>query len=167
MPNANYVYEFEGDSSQPFGTDLTYKSYKIILPKKITFNCGRIIFTPGELTAYNDLVKVRDETIKRNKSKIAEGGLVEVGGGTSYAEFPIAGDGLETVPAEPTYSGDDSLTFNLYADGTLKFTKTMYNTDVFKITGGYKSRIWEYEVIGNVYLQSVALATSVRELKGG
>jgi len=163
----NTVYQFEGDQTQAL-TNMTWKSKLFISPKKVTINVARVIFDEGDLDDFWDLVNARAEQIRRNERLLAEGAVTgtELGGGLTFAEYVLAGDGLETVVAAPSYSGDLSLTFKLYADDTLKFTKTLYTSEIFKCSTGYRSREWYFQLEGNVdSVLRVDAATSIRELK--
>lgn len=63
------------------------------------------------------------------------------------------------------FTGANSVTFKLYADGTLKETKTVNSDDVFRLSGGYQAREWVIDIQGNVEVESVGVANSVEELK--
>ena len=53
----------------------------------------------------------------------------------------------------------------LYADGVLKFTKTLYTNKIFKLAGGYRGQKWIASLTGNVAkVQRVDIATSVEEI---
>ena len=163
----NTVYQFEGDQTQALA-NMVWKSKLLITPKKVTFNYARVFFTPGDLDDFQALVDARAEQIKRNERLLSEGAvtLTELGGGFSFSEYVLGGDGLETVDSAPSYSGDLSLTFKIYADDTLKFTKTLYNTEIFRCSTGYRSRKWYFQIEGNVdNVIRFDIATSMKELR--
>jgi hypothetical protein len=57
------------------------------------------------------------------------------------------------------------LTFKLYADGVLKFTKQLYTNRIFKLAGGYRGQKWIVSLTGNVAkVQRVDVGTSVEEI---
>jgi hypothetical protein len=56
------------------------------------------------------------------------------------------------------------LTFKLYADGALKFTKTVASASVFRLPSGYRSRRYQVELSGTSNVREVGFATSVEEL---
>jgi len=53
-----------------------------------------------------------------------------------------------------------------YADETLKLTQEIYTDRVFRIPGGYRARMWELQIEGNVIVKRIDIAGSVEELKG-
>jgi hypothetical protein len=163
----NKVYEWEGDDTQAF-KDLYWESPEIVMDGRIRLSVARILFNVGDLAAFWQTIADRDELIQRNSIKLATGLLGTIGGnegGYIFGEFPIAGDNLETVPAEPTYGGELSLVFKLYADGVLKFTKQLYTNAIFKMKGGYRGQKWIISLEGNVEkVQRVDVATSVEEI---
>ena len=172
MAYDNIVYEWEGDTTQPFGT-MYWESPEIVTDGRIRLSCARVLFDVGDLEAFYQTVLDRDELIARNAAKLASGQIGTIGGaegGYIFGKYSIAGDGLEEVPAAPVYGGTLSLIFKLYGDGVLKFTKTLYNNRIFKLGGGYRAQKWIVSLTGNVdKIQRVDVATSVEEIlrKGG
>jgi len=168
MGYINNIFEWEGDHTQAFG-NLLWKSKEFLYPKKIRFAACRIIFLPGDLEAYWAEVEARQAIIDRNADKLATGQLGTIGGlegGYIHAQYPIAGDNLEDVPAEPEYTGELQLTFRLYTDDVLRHTKQLYTTQIFKLPGGYRGRRHYFELEGNVErIKRIDLATSIWELK--
>ena len=57
------------------------------------------------------------------------------------------------------------LTFKMYADGVLKFTKTVTSADPFRLPSGFKSRLYEFEISGTDHWTSAYVAGSMEELK--
>jgi hypothetical protein len=163
----NVVYEWQGDDTQAFG-NMEWESPEIIANGRIRLSCARILFDVGDLQAFYDTVRARDEIIARNAAKLASGQLGTTGGnegGYIFGQYPIAGDNLEDVPAAPTYGGDLELTFKLYGDGQLKFTKSVYTNAIFKLAGGYRAQKWIIRLEGNVdKVQRVDVASSVEEI---
>jgi hypothetical protein len=160
-----YVYEWEGDTTQPLG-NFTWKSKKFMLPSQIAFNAARLKFTSTEREAYWDLVESYNAAIARNRaviSNLAPGGTL--GEELIGEDIEVAGDDLDDAPTVPTYTGEDGLQLKVYMNGTLVETKEVYSQKPFKITGK-RGRTIEVEIIGNVTVAEVGVATSVAELKG-
>ena len=59
----------------------------------------------------------------------------------------------------------DSLQFQLWSDGMLKFTKQVRNTRAFRLPGGYKADNVEVVLSGNVKVTGVVLAETMDGLK--
>lgn len=163
----NNIYEWEGDDTQPFGNNY-WRSKEVVTPGRVRLSCARVLFTPGDLEPFYQTVLDREEIIDSNAAKLATGQLGTTGGiegGYIHANYPIAGDNLEAVPAAPVYGGDLTIEFRLYADGVLKFTKTLYTSRVFKLPGGYRGTKWMIVLTGNVEkVQRCDVASSVQEL---
>lgn len=108
------IYEFEGDKTQK-GESYRYRHRVSLNEGKVKLACGRVYFKSALRTAYWASVKNQQDVISRNNAKLAEG---VVGGGPpgyGFAQYPIAGDPLETVPTVAAYAGDDELTFRFFA----------------------------------------------------
>ncbi len=61
----------------------------------------------------------------------------------------------------------DDLTFKLYADGTLKFTKTVTNGKPFRLPGGYLSNIYQVQLSGTDTVTGVSIAETIFDLAAG
>lgn len=57
------------------------------------------------------------------------------------------------------------LTLNVYADGTLKTSKTVTGQDVFTLASGFRGLDWELEVVGTSDVTQINMATSVDEIR--
>lgn len=64
-----------------------------------------------------------------------------------------------------TYGITDQVTFKLYVDKALKFTKTLFNSNTFRMPTGYRSDTFEFEVEGNIRIREVHLAETPIGLK--
>ena len=60
-----------------------------------------------------------------------------------------------------------SLTFKLYADGVLKFTKTVTDGDPFRLPGGYLSNIYQVQLSGTDTVTGVSIAETIFDLAAG
>lgn len=56
------------------------------------------------------------------------------------------------------------VTLKVYADGTLKTTKTVADAKPFRLTGGFLARSWEIEVSGTAQVKTIKIGTSIRGL---
>lgn len=56
------------------------------------------------------------------------------------------------------------VTFNLYADGTLRHTQTVVNGEIFRLPSGFRALDWEIEVTGTNQVNEIAMAKSSMEL---
>lgn len=159
------VYQWEGDTTQPRG-NFTWKSKKFVLPSWSAFNTARVKFSGTDRTDYWALVEAYHAALIRNRtllSDLAPGGTLgeEIVG----VDIAVGADDLEDVSAEPTYTGEDELQLKVYMEGTLVETKEVYHQKPFRITSK-RGRAIEVEIIGNVTVSEVSVATSVKELKG-
>ena len=166
MAYINEVYEWEGDSTQPYGTNYTWKSKKFLLLVKTTFGAGRVIAEYQDREDWQDSIDTRDAIIARNAAKISSGRLGGMIGEDDIAVTGVNGDNLETVPTVAAYSGDFNCSLKVYADEVLKLTQEIYTDRVFRIAGGYRARMWELQIEGNVIVKRIDVAGSVEELKG-
>jgi len=165
MAYVNEIYEWEGDASQPYENTYTWRSKKYLLPVRTTFTCGRVIAEYQDREDYWETVEARDEVLRRNRARIAAGALLGLIGDEELGERELDGDILEDVPEVADYSGDYALAFKVYCDDVLRLTKEIYVGVPFRLGDGFRGRTWEIEVIGNVIVKRVDLASSMEELK--
>ena len=165
MAYSNEVYQWEGDTTQPYETPLTWKSKRVMLPVRTTFVCGRVIAEFGDRETYWATVEARNQALMRNRARVAAGALLGLIGDTELGDDELNDDILETVPTVAAYSGDLLCSLNVYVDNVLKFTKNVYIFHPFRLGDGYRGRTWEVEVVGNILVKRVDLASSVQELK--
>lgn len=70
--------------------------------------------------------------------------------------YPINGDGtLQTLLPIPSSL---SLTFKLYADKELVFTRSLSSSDTFRLPTGYRTDTYEVEVVGRARVRSIHLS---------
>lgn len=158
----NNIYQWEGDQTQPYPNLLTWKSGRVLLPRKKTFYAARVIAETGDRNDYYELIEARKRAIKRNNEKISAGIIWNPVIGY---DIEINGDNLEEVPVVADYSGNFHLVIKIYGDDTLLHEKEIYALDKpFKIKGGIRARAWEVQIEGNVKVRRFDMADSVDEL---
>lgn len=81
-----------------------------------------------------------------------------------YNRFPYNGDLLMSANNVEISS---LITFKLYVDGVLKFTKLVSDEKPFRLPSGFRGMKWEVQLEGNIPVRRVQMATSVRELLNG
>jgi hypothetical protein len=59
----------------------------------------------------------------------------------------------------------NDITFRMYVDGVLRFAKQVTSADPFRLPSGFKSRIYEFEIIGTDHWTAAFVAQSIEELK--
>jgi hypothetical protein len=169
-----YIFKWEGDKTQPLDQGFTWKGKKVILPSRTAFGGARVIAEVGDRQAYYDSIVLRDEAIRRNTARISNRTLGGAIGEDAVASTLISlnGDLLEDVPEVQSYSGNFALTFNWYVDGTLRFTKDVYASDIpFRVSArdangkALRGRTFEIEITGNVTVQRIDVASAMEELK--
>ncbi len=58
----------------------------------------------------------------------------------------------------------DSLTFKLFADGSLKHTQTVTNNEIFRLPGGYRAKEFEIQLEGTDTVNEVCVYESPQEI---
>lgn len=58
------------------------------------------------------------------------------------------------------------INIKIYADGVLKSNQNITSPSPVRLPAGYKGYNWEIEVTGNIHVRTVAIASTVEEIKG-
>lgn len=74
--------------------------------------------------------------------------------------LPVRGSAIEALPPLTW----EELTFQLYADGVLRFSKTVRNSEAFKLPAGYKADTVWIRLLGSVRVKSVVVAGNMSQL---
>lgn len=57
------------------------------------------------------------------------------------------------------------VTMRIYADGSLRMTKTVTDNNVFKLKSGFRGMDWQFELEGSTRLTNAGISTSVEEMR--
>lgn len=102
---------------------------------------------------------------------VVGGSVVKFGEGLSFLNFIWRGKKFYSPrPINPAVakvecdSYSPNPVFKLYADGVLKHTQTVTNSNVFRLPSGYKANEFEFEVTGSVPINEVCLYESAEEI---
>lgn len=154
------IYEWEGDK----GAKLVYewKSKKFVTAPPINYGAGKIDadfeMTEAEIAAAQSSYSA---AIAANQALITSGSMNDGLADACPGEYEIGGDAMQDIPPLAT----DSLQFQLWADGALKFTRQVKNSRAFRLPRGYKSDNVEVVLSGNVKVNGVVLAETMDGLK--
>lgn len=165
MTTINTVYQWEGDKTQPYGSNWVWRSKKVLMPYLTTVGAARVIAALSDREDYYALLVARQDVINRNSARISAGMIGGAIGENLIGVLEVNGDDLETPPTVGAYSGDFNLVFRLYVDDVLKFTKEIYSTKPFRCDDGFRGRSFEFELEGNVTVRRVDYGSSIDDLK--
>ncbi|MDQ3185316.1 MAG: hypothetical protein M3Q16_02415, partial [Pseudomonadota bacterium] len=154
------IYQWEGD----VGTKLSYewKSKKFITAPPINYGAAKID-ADFDMTEAESAAASASHTaaIDANQALITGGAMNDGLADASPGEYEIGGDEMHAIPPLAI----DSLQFQLWAGGVLKFAKQVENSRAFRLPGGYKSDNVEVVLSGNVKVTGVLLAETMSGLK--
>lgn len=130
-----------------------------------------VVGTNGEIFRWDDLNQSNDTM--RWKSKVYKtSDFINLGAARVIADYPANFVLLVWDTASGTWGSetttwfvDSSISFKLYVDKSLKFTKPVTSDDMFRLPQGYKSDTFEVEVEGNVRIRAIHLGQTPTSLK--
>jgi hypothetical protein len=109
----------------------------------------------------------------RWKSKVYKTDVpINIGAARVIADYPTVYDILEWDTADALWSEEttpwfvsSALTFKLYVDKTLRFTKSLSGSGTFRLPKGYKSDTFEVEIESSARVRAIHLAQTPTALK--
>jgi len=134
----------------------------------INFGAAKVVadfgtpLSDARKSAYN---AYRDSVIAANQA------LIDAGVGSGAVDtfeidaLEIHGGGLAEVPAE--IPDDPSVLFRLFINQAVVFEKQVFDAEPFRLPSGYRERVLHVQVLTNIDIDEVRLATSITELSGG
>jgi hypothetical protein len=163
-PATLYISKWDADptSYRNYG----YKSPRFILEKPKNFKVAQVII---DSDFYDEVVAIieADNTLAslNNAAWTAttwgEEDLFGPINGSMINEQDINGDNLFSLSS---LGVQNYVEFKVYADGVLKFTKQIMDSNMFKLPRGFKDKKWEIEISGMIPVKRVTLATSTEEI---
>jgi len=115
----------------------------------------------GSSTAQTVIAELFSVEAERTDTAVPLGGSINE---SSLCEYSVLDDEILAVE---DISISDSITFRLYADGVLKFSRTVSDDGIFRLPAGYKYRDCEIQIEGYIPVRKVEVATSALELMNG
>lgn len=138
---------------------------------------GGLIVEPHETAAiisqHNLTVTAAFNDLQRDTLYLAGNGYINAwdSHATNYLAYTWRSKVFETPKqmnfawAQVLVTDDKPVTFNLYADGIIKYTIAITDDKPFRLPSGYKSKYWEVELTGTGSVRSVLMAESIKELQ--
>ncbi len=152
------VKKYEGNKYNY--TYFKFKTKKFLVPFDTNFCVARIMY---DEEFYAELLQAiaDDNYLADQNATIFAGDVLGAVNDDPVNTLPIHGDLLLDLSG---VSASVEIKFRVYADGELKFTKNVMNTQPFRLNSGYKSKRYEFQLEGNIPIKKMDIATSVEEL---
>ena len=159
----NKIYQLDADPIN--NTIYEWKSKKFVLPSPTNFGAVKVQADYGymeDIEAYNALVA---SIIAANEALFAE-----VGGSplATLNDIPL-NDGWSLngsiLGDIPPYGETRTVNLAFYADSELVYNTNVTSQEPIRLPAGFKSYVWEIVVSGNTPVRSVAMASSISELR--
>jgi hypothetical protein len=163
-PGTLYISTWDADTTRY--RNFTYKSPRYILEKPKNFKVAQVIIDT-EFYAQVLAIIAADSTLSDlnntawNATDWGEGDLFGPLNSGMIGEYEVNGDNLYSLTSLGVQGYVD---FKIYADGVLKFTKQVTDSNLFKLPRGFKDKKWEWEVSGMIPVKRVTMATSTEEI---
>ncbi len=153
------VYEFDPDEGVPLVQNWWSKEF--VIPNPVNMGAAKVVFSE----AYTDQALAAFET--ERLELIAENNALIAAAATNGAinKGFINEGGINDSSIIPPSSEELVLTFLLYANGKLKFSRAVKDSRPFKLPAGYKSDTFSVRVMANTHIRSIEIAETATALR--
>lgn len=154
------IYQWEADNYDFL--QYTWKSKKFILPFTTNMAAARVLRSAAEISTLTSSLADAVTDAAANAAALLDddvGGFID---DDLVDAAEVHGDDLVTVQ---DISATTDITFKLYGDGTLLFTKTVQDNNPFRLPADLLYKHLEYELIGYVPIKEVTVAPSMDEIE--
>jgi hypothetical protein len=153
------ISEWDADPGVRMTAD--WLSREMVFPKPINLAAAKVdadfTMTADEIAAAQAASDAQEAV---NAALIAA--LATKGSVNAYSVNGSSVNGSSVLALPPV--NWDSLTFQLYVDGQLKFSKTLTDSEAFRLPAGYKADNAACRVSGNIIVKSIAAAETMKGL---
>lgn len=170
----NYLYTWDPPSGDP--TNWTWRSKKFDVFDPVNIGAVQIrfegaVYTNSEAT----IAALKAWNLQRMTQPLQPTGTAPLGGTRKVVDPLLDPDLLQNrggIGGSVLFRGLDvgeipiNLIFRLYGDEELIWTRSVANQEPLRPPSGDKYRAYQFELQGNVIIQSVGMAETGRELKG-
>jgi len=158
----NKIYELDADTVN--NQTYEWKSKLFILPEPTNFGALKVQADFGymqDVNAYNEYVA---EIEAYNEALFASLAGMELAptNGFLLNEYSLNGSQLKDIPP---FGDVRTINIILYADGVPVYSTGITNADPVRLPANVKAYDWEIKISGNTPVRSVAMATSIGELR--
>jgi hypothetical protein len=160
LPGVLFISRWDTDDSAY--RNFSFKSKQYILEKPSNFKVAQVILDMdfyervlGTISEGGTLIDLNQEAWD------ADDQLRATFDGFMFDEQDMGGDDLYSLSS---LGVQDYVAFKIFVDGTLKFTKQVTTSTMFKLPRGFRSKVWEWSVDGMIPVKRVILATSTEEI---
>lgn len=119
--------------------------------------------TNGDIYHWDDLTQPSLQMTWKSKTLVTKD-YINLGAARVIADYATnetpyewATAAVDWESADQIWNSDDPITFRLYVNKELKFTKICTSTDVFRMPSGYKSDTFEFELESYIRVRAVHL----------
>ena len=151
------IYKWEG--SEVKTKNFLWESKEFISESGvINLSAARVL---GRFAGVTYDVDTGDEIENTFETLLNQGLYGEVNG-AAWNTYSWNGDRLSEIAAY--FSEPKSLFFIMYVDGSKKFTKKVTGDKIFRLPTNCKGRRFKFQLVGNVNVQQLQVATSAQEI---
>lgn len=168
----------EWDPENGFPVDWRWKSKQFQFRKPLNFGAFRVDFAIDTINAGDAFsaiwIPYNNERFADNPLSTINGGMINGGGqnpgtvtgeGAGLPEWrnPLGGSAI--VPVGLASSISPYVRVRVFADDVLKYDRVITSQSVFRLPAGFKKDRWQFEMISNSTVFSLAVAEHAKELE--
>jgi hypothetical protein len=154
------------DADETAYRNYVYKSKRYILEKPVNFKVAQLIL---DTDFYNTVLEIINDDGTLEDLNTAAWEETDWGEGDLFGPLNAFKLNMEEVNGDNLYSLTslgvaDYVTFKVWVDGTLKLSKQISNSTMFKLPRGFRNKKWEFGIEGMIPVKRMTVATSTEEI---
>ncbi len=164
----NIIYQWDPATSEPLY--YTWKSKEFVVPTPINFGAAKIKFEAAGFDVSDDLenyygaynaTRITQPLAAIGLTPIAKARQMTVAGWNEpQNRSPIGGS-----PLYPLTLPIPGVRFTVYCKDEIIYSSVIYDEETIRLPAGFKSDIWQFEVVSNSTIYSIVVAETPKELR--
>lgn len=151
------------DDSDEVPLNGSWKSKAVVLPTPTNFGAAKVEFKGAiDPSIEAAIIAAQAAATATNTALIATGNIHGGLGEHGFGAMLFGGSDLVDVPNLPA---SNSITFNLYDEDSLLFTKTLASNRAFRLPAGFKQDVVAVEVLSQCEVKEIRIAETMEALR--
>lgn len=159
-PETFFISQWDNNPQQY--RNYLYRSPRFILQKPQNFKVAQVILDTDFIAELLVLIEESGDLQAANQAAWDAGDALQ--SPWNGAAFNVQDMNGDTLLSLTSLGVQQFVEFRLYVDSVLKFTKQVFDSNLFKLPRGFKNKKWEVEVTGMIPLKRIIMATSTEEI---
>lgn len=153
----------EYDNDEQYVSILDWMSKEFVLPKPQNLGAAKVDFDSAFDAAQAALIEAAIAAIEASNAAILATGNAH--GSWNSRRYNQVGWNASELQQPPSLPPTNQVSFSLYVDGALKFSKVVTSGSAFRLPGGYKTDRVAVRVVSQCRIRGIAIGETMKSLE--